>query len=186
MRRAIAGSTNLRAPLIAFLDSDDAYLPDKLGFTVRAFAERPEMDVLIDSFVKRYPERERPDIELRNPVLDDNDQILEALFNRRIWKATPANRCETRNCSARRQVRRKSAAAAGFRLHPAAGQAPGGWRRPTSCSGSRATRRDTISGDLRNFVPSTLAFYRRHPEYYYERRRTAPASRMTSAAIFPD
>ena len=78
-----------RAPLIAFLDSDDAYLPHKLGFTVRYFADRPEVDVLLDSFIKLYPDRDRAEIALRNPVLDDNEQILGALFNRRLWKATP-------------------------------------------------------------------------------------------------
>jgi glycosyltransferase involved in cell wall biosynthesis len=153
------------APLIAFLDSDDLYLPRKLGFTVRAFAERPEVDVLLDSFVKRYPERGRPDIELRNPVLDNNDAILEALFNRRMWKATPG-------VTARRET------------VIAAGKFDEGLRRRQDFdfilrlakAGRMATTDEllwvkrhaaaTISADLGSFVDSTLAFYRRHPEYY--------------------
>lgn len=153
------------APLITFLDSDDAYLPNKLGFAVRAFAERPELDVLLDSFIKRYPERDRPDIELRNPVLDDNGAIVEALFNRRIWKATPA-------VTARRETVLR------------AGKFDEGLRRRQDFDfilrlakvGRIATTdqllwvksyaRDTISGDLGNFVGATLDFFRRHPEYY--------------------
>jgi glycosyltransferase involved in cell wall biosynthesis len=153
------------AQLIAFLDSDDLYLPNKLGFTVRAFAERPEMDVLLDSFVKRYPERDRPDIELRNPLLDNNEAILEALFNRRMWKATPG-------IAARRGT------------VIAAGKFDEGLRRRQDFDfilrlakvGRMATSDEltwvkrhaaaTISADLGSFVDSTLAFYQRHPEYY--------------------
>ena len=154
-----------RAPLIAFLDSDDAYLPHKLGFTVRAFAERPEMDVLLDSFIKRYPERDRPDIELHNPVLDRNEEILEALFNRRIWKATAG-------ITARREavlraglfdegLRRRQDFDFILRLAKVARMAT-----TDELLWAKSYARDTISGDLRNFVDSTLAFYRRHPEYY--------------------
>jgi len=154
------------APLIAFLDSDDQYLPGKLEFVVRFFEKRPEIDVLLDSFVKSYrPERDSPDVELRNPVLDDNRQILEALFTRRIWKATPG-------VAARRDAVLK------------AGKFDEGLKRRQDFDfilrlakvGRMATTDQllwvktyaaaTISADLTNFVDSTLAFYRRHPEYY--------------------
>ena len=153
------------APLITFLDSDDAYLPNKLGFTVRAFAERPDMDVMLDSFIKRYPGRGRPDIELRNPVLDRNSDILEALFTRRMWKATPG-------ISAKREtvlragkfdedLRRRQDFDFIVRLAKV-----GRIATTDELLWVKSYARDTISGDPRNFVPSTLAFYRRHPEYY--------------------
>ena len=160
--RGIEAST---ASLIAFLDSDDAYLPNKLSVSVRTFAELPSIDILLDSFVKRYPGRGQPDIELRNPVLEDNEAILEALFTRRMWKATPG-------ITAKREtilragmfdeaLRRRQDFDFILRLAKVGRMATTGellWVK------SYAT--DTISGDLRNFVPSTLAFYRRHPEYY--------------------
>lgn len=154
------------APLITFLDSDDHYLPAKLGFTVDYFERHPDVDILLDSFVKSYrPERDRANIELRNPVLNDNQQILDALFTRRIWKATPG-------ITARREI------------VLAAGKFDEGLKRRQDFDfilrlakqGRMATTdtllwvktyaAQTISGDLGNFVESTLAFYRRHPEYY--------------------
>lgn len=154
-----------RAPLIAFLDSDDSYLPHKLGFTVRYFADRPEIGVLLDSFVKRYPDRDLAEMAVRNPVLDGNDEILEALFDRRLWKATPGI-----------AVRREAAIRAGMfdeslrrrqdfdfilRLAKVARIATTdeiGWVKTYAA--------ETISGSLANFAPSTIDFYRRHPEYY--------------------
>lgn len=154
-----------RAPLIAFLDSDDSYLPNKLGFTIRAFDERPEMDVLLDSFVKRYPERDKRDIELRNPALDDNGEILEALFTRRIWKATPGITAR-RNTILRsgmfdEELTRRQDFDFILRLAKVGRLVT--TDRPLWV---KSYARDSISGDLRNFVPATLAFYRRHPEYY--------------------
>ena len=154
-----------RAPLIAFLDSDDSYLPHKLGFTTHYFADHPDVDVLLDSFIKRYPGRDRADLPLRNPTLKDQADILNALFNRRIWKATPGI-----------AVRRDAAIRAGLfdealkrrqdfdfilRLAKVGRLATSdeiGWIKNFSS--------DTISGGLGNFASSTVEFYRRHPEYY--------------------
>lgn len=84
------GIREARSPLIAFLDSDDYYLPQKLSVVERTFRERPDLDVLIDSFIKVYPETDgRQDTPRRNPVVDTNEAFLEALFMRRIWKGTP-------------------------------------------------------------------------------------------------
>ena len=155
-----------RAPLIAFLDSDDHYLPHKLGFTVEYFAKHPEIDVLLDSFVKSYrPERDRPDIELRNPVLADNPAILDALFTRRMWKATPG-------ITARREtvlsagkfdegLRRRQDFDFILRLAKAGRMAT-----TDQLLWVKTYAAGTISGDLGNFAEATLAFYRRHPEYY--------------------
>ncbi|WP_366516677.1 glycosyltransferase [Sphingomonas caseinilyticus] len=154
-----------RAPLLAFLDSDDCYLPNKLGYLNDYFAAHPDVDVLLDSFIKRYrPERDRPDVNLRNPVLDSNDAILEALFTRRIWKATPGI-----------AVRRDAALRAGkfdpslrrrqdfdFILRLAA---------VARCATTdellwiKTYSTDAISGQLDNFAGSTLSFLERHPEY---------------------
>lgn len=79
------------APLIAFLDSDDRYLPRKLAAALAEFEERPELDLLVDSFIKVQPPGSRkPEVVRRNPVIDDRDLFRTALFTRQLWKATPA------------------------------------------------------------------------------------------------
>jgi glycosyltransferase involved in cell wall biosynthesis len=86
-----AGIRGARAPLIAFLDSDDAYLPEKLERTVAHFDRRPDLDLLIDSFIKvRPPGSSRPRSVRRNPVIEDRETFRRALFTRQLWKATPA------------------------------------------------------------------------------------------------
>jgi glycosyltransferase involved in cell wall biosynthesis len=85
------GIRTARAPLIAFLDSDDAYFPQKLERVVSMFEERPELDLLVDSFVKvRAPGSARPRVVRRNPVIENRELFRKALFTRRLWKATPA------------------------------------------------------------------------------------------------
>ncbi len=83
-----AGIRAAKAPLIAFLDSDDAYLPHKLGVVVAEFARRPDLDVLVDSYLVQFPD-DRPDQQRQNPLIE-GDAFIEALFQRRLWKATPA------------------------------------------------------------------------------------------------
>jgi len=79
------------APLIAFLDSDDRYLPNKLAWTVAEFQRRTELDLLVDSFIKVQPPGARKaEVVRRNPVIDDRDRFRTALFTRQLWKATPA------------------------------------------------------------------------------------------------
>lgn len=87
-----------RSDLIAFIDSDDEYLPHKLGFLVDYFQRNPNIDALLDSFTVTYPSHmRRQDAARVNPVLTDNEQILAGVYARRISKATPA-------LSARRQA----------------------------------------------------------------------------------
>lgn len=79
------------APLIAFLDSDDRYLPNKLDRVVAEFDRRPDLDLLVDSFIKVQPPGSRkPEVVRRNPVINDRELFRTALFTRRLWKATPA------------------------------------------------------------------------------------------------
>jgi glycosyltransferase involved in cell wall biosynthesis len=79
------------APLIAFLDSDDRYLPNKLGWVVAEFDRRPKLDLLVDSFVKvGAPGAHRSELIRRNPIIEDRELFRTALFTRQLWKATPA------------------------------------------------------------------------------------------------
>ena len=85
------GVTAARSPLIAFLDSDDRYLPNKLAFVVGEFDRRPPLDLLVDSFVKIQPPGARKaEVVRRNPAIDDRELFRRALFTRQLWKATPA------------------------------------------------------------------------------------------------
>jgi glycosyltransferase involved in cell wall biosynthesis len=85
------GIRTTSAPLIAFLDSDDRYLPNKLARVVAEFERRPKLDLLIDSFAKIQPPGSRKaEVVRRNPVIDDREQFRTALFTRQLWKATPA------------------------------------------------------------------------------------------------
>src|SRR5947208_5049800 len=83
-----AGVRAAGAPLIAFLDSDDTYLPEKLERVVAEFARRPDLDLLIDSFVKIQPSGAR--VTRRNPVIDNRETSRKVLFQRQLWKATPS------------------------------------------------------------------------------------------------
>jgi glycosyltransferase involved in cell wall biosynthesis len=152
-------------PLITFLDSDDHYLPEKLGFAVDYFRAHADVDILLDSFIKSYPERDYPDIELKNPLLNDNRQILEALFTRRIWKATPGitARRETVLAAGKFDEGLKRRQDFDFILRLAK---HGRMATTDQLLWVKTYAAQTISGDLGNFVESTLAFYRRHPEYY--------------------
>jgi glycosyltransferase involved in cell wall biosynthesis len=80
-----------QAPLIAFLDSDDTFLPEKLERVVAIFGERPELELLVDSFVKVQPPGSRRERVIRsNPRIEDQEQFRRALFTRQLWKATPS------------------------------------------------------------------------------------------------
>jgi len=79
------------APLIAFLDSDDRYLPNKLAWVVAEFRRRPELGLLVDSFINVQPPGSRKaEVVRRNPIINDRELFRRALFTRQLWKATPA------------------------------------------------------------------------------------------------
>jgi glycosyltransferase involved in cell wall biosynthesis len=83
-----AGVRVAKAPLIAFLDSDDVYLPEKLERVVTQFERTPELDLLVDSFIKIQPSGAR--VVRRNPLINDRETFRRALFIRQLWKATPS------------------------------------------------------------------------------------------------
>ena len=82
------GVRSASAPLIAFLDSDDAYLPEKLECIVASFERKPELELIVDSFIKVQPSGAR--VVRKNPVIDDRKRFRRALFTRQLWKATPS------------------------------------------------------------------------------------------------
>jgi glycosyltransferase involved in cell wall biosynthesis len=80
-----------RGPLIAFLDSDDAFLPHKLGFVTDYFTRHPDVDVLLDSFEIVYPPGKRKGKVRRiNPPMTDSREIAAGIYARRVSKAIPA------------------------------------------------------------------------------------------------
>ena len=83
-----AGVRAATASLIAFLDSDDTYLPEKLERVVAEFDQRPDLELLVDSFVKVQPSGKK--VTRTNPVIRDRDTFRKALFTRQLWKATPS------------------------------------------------------------------------------------------------
>src|SRR4051812_47638309 len=65
------GIRESRSSLIAFLDSDDEYLPEKLGAVVETFARCPELEVLVDSFTRVNSTGQKTrSLVRRNPVID--------------------------------------------------------------------------------------------------------------------
>jgi glycosyltransferase involved in cell wall biosynthesis len=83
-----AGVRVAEGPLIAFLDSDDTYLPEKHERVAAKFERRPSLDLLIDSFIKIQASGAR--VTRKNPVISDRETFRKALFQRHLWKATPA------------------------------------------------------------------------------------------------
>lgn len=159
-----AGIKTAKAPLIAFLDSDDVFLPTKLGTVVGAFDKDPTLDVLVDSYVKlTSPKAKRRRIERRNPVIRSTDEFARRLFGRRLWKPTSSI-----------SVKREAAIRAGmFDEEVKRRQDLDFLIRLTSVANCASTdailwiktwTADSISAH-RHFVASTLELARRHPQY---------------------
>ncbi len=154
-----------RSPLVAFLDSDDRFLPHKLGFVVHYFATHHDIDVLIDSFEVEYPESSgTAPAPRRNPDLADSAAIERAVFQRELWKATGA-------VSARRDaliaagmfdetLRRRVDMDLVLRL-----------TRTARCASTSAVlwrkhwTADSISAADDTYIPALQNICRRHPEY---------------------
>lgn len=82
------------APIIAFLDSDDEYLPHRLGAILAVLHREPGLGTLVDSYAIVHPDKNkgRPD-PLANALIPASKEFLAALFtstvkSRRLRKAT--------------------------------------------------------------------------------------------------
>ena len=162
-----AGIRAAQAPLLAFLDSDDSFLPHKLSHVVAEFDRRPELDVLVDSFVKQCePGAKRREIERRNPRLDRTDEFARRLFSRELWKPTSAI-----------TVKRDAAIRAGMFDEGVARRQDMDFlirlTKVANCASSdeilwvKSWSADGISAG-NQFVASTLELVRRHPQYLSE------------------
>ncbi|MEO7634184.1 MAG: glycosyltransferase family 2 protein [Sphingomicrobium sp.] len=162
-----AGIRAARAPLIAFLDSDDAFLPDKLSAVVAEFERRPELDVLVDSYVVQYPDG-RPEQQRRNPAIE-GAAFVEALFERRLWKATPAISARTaavvRAGLFDEELRRRQ----DFEFLARAA-------RVAHCAASdrslwiKRWSPEAISAQSGVYIDATIAVCRKHPEFFADPR----------------
>jgi glycosyltransferase involved in cell wall biosynthesis len=85
------GIREASSEIICFLDSDDEFLPHKLDTVQRYFAEHPDVDALLDSFQLLYPPEKGGGTKKRtNPHLQSSAAVEEAIYSRRLFKATPA------------------------------------------------------------------------------------------------
>jgi glycosyltransferase involved in cell wall biosynthesis len=77
--------------IVSFIDSDDEFLPHKLATVAKLFAERRDIDGMVDSFViHKQRGEELQTIARDNPVVDDPAAFRTAVFARHMFKATPA------------------------------------------------------------------------------------------------
>ena len=162
-----AGIRAARAPLIAFLDSDDCYLPDKLAATVAQFDRRPELDVLVDSYRVNYPDG-RPEQQRINPPVE-GAEFVEALYQRWLWKATPAISARAdavlRAGLFDEEIRRRQ----DFDFLARAA-------RVAHCGASnqllwvKSWSPGAISAQPEKFITATIALCQRHPEYVSDPR----------------
>ncbi len=160
------GIRESRADLITFLDSDDEYLPDRLAGTVDHFSHHPEVDLLVDACVKRWPDVPgKRDRARHNPECEGNEAVLAALFDRRLFKATPGI-----------TVRRDVAIRAGlfdeglrrrqdydFILRVAK---VGRLASRDTISWVKTSSADAISVDLDRALAAAFALWDRHPEHF--------------------
>jgi glycosyltransferase involved in cell wall biosynthesis len=158
------GIRSASAPLIAFLDSDDAFLPHKLSTGVGEFERNPDLDVLVDSFVKLNPPgAKREKIDRLNPRLTSTQEFARRLFSRELWKPTSAVTVK-REAALRaglfaEDVRRRQDLEFLIRLTEVANCAS-----TDEITWVKHWSPDSISVH-RGFVTSTIDLVRRHPQY---------------------
>jgi glycosyltransferase involved in cell wall biosynthesis len=164
--RGIREST---APIIAFLDSDDEFLPEKLGQIVERFRREPDLGALLDSYLIVWDDRQGPPQVRRNPVIESSDEFLAALFGcsircKRLLKSASAT-----------SLRREVALAAGlfdeaidrrqdieFLARVAKTARCASSDRPLWVKHHTS---DSITATSRGFIPATIVICRRNPEF---------------------
>lgn len=157
-----------RGEIICFLDSDDVYRPDKLDFVTGLFAERPELDVLVDSFLCHKGDGPIHRIKQRmNPSGLSGASFRTALFERRIAKATSAlsvrRRALVEAGSFDERLRRRQDLDLMLRLsrrHVCESTDRILWEKYESV--------DAISRDHGLFLQASIDICERHPEYLRE------------------
>lgn len=158
------GIRRARGRILSFLDSDDQFMPHKLQLTVEIL-DRPAIDGVIDSYRKFYPTQGGRTKDCVNPLLEDREAVLQALFNRRIWKSTPGISV-TRQAAFRaglfdERLRRRQDFDFLVRLARSANVISV----PTITWLKRYSD-DSITADLAGFMDSFTQFWDRHPDYY--------------------
>jgi glycosyltransferase involved in cell wall biosynthesis len=154
-----------KAAIVSFLDSDDEFLPTKLGYVAEYFRKHAGTDVLIDSYelLGARTGQNKPKAR-RNPVMSDSLAVRRAVFNRHIFKATPS-------ISARKEslvtaglfdesLRRRQDMDLVLRLTEHARCATTDsilWRKHWSA--------DAISAEQNTFMRAMIDMCERHPEY---------------------
>ena len=157
------GIRQARAPIVTFLDSDDVFLPDKLRIVRDAFASRPELGLMMDSF--RKIRRNGAETVCRNPSMDDREELIRALFDRRIWKST-SGISVTKDAAMRtgmfdeglKRWQDLDFLLRAVREVPSASLAEVTW--------VKTYTDDSISADLTTFITAFTDFWDRHPDYY--------------------
>ena len=160
------GVRQARGEIVSFLDSDDLFLPNKLQTVADVFSRRDDLGVLMDSFRKARPGRD--ETLCRNPMIDHRHDLVRALFGRRIWKSAAGISVE-RDLAIRiglfdEGLKRRQDL--DFLLRAV-------WAAPAlsipDVTWIKTFTDDSISADIDGFIPSFLAFWDRHPEYYADR-----------------
>jgi glycosyltransferase involved in cell wall biosynthesis len=163
------------APIIAFLDSDDEYLPHKLSTIIGMFDDAPDIDLVLDSFMVQGSDADGEEsIDRINPVIDNSGDFLSALLDsavtsRRLWISTSAItvrrsvairvdlfderlRCRQEMEFMARVAKTGRCVATNRRL----------WIKHKSSDSVTAKREGYIDG---GYVDATILMCRRHPEY---------------------
>jgi glycosyltransferase involved in cell wall biosynthesis len=152
------------ASIVAFLDSDDEFLPQKAAVVLDFFTQHPEMDGLLDSHVLVRDDAQAGLRERRNPDEFDPASFRRGIFQGTLSKPTPA-------ISARKEalldigmfdetLRRRQdfdLLARLSRNHSCASISTVLWRKHWV--------EGAISAERGSFVEATLAICDRHPEY---------------------
>ncbi len=159
------GIREARAEIISFIDSDDEFLPNKLDTIQRYFDGNPAVGAVIDSFVLRYPQEKGGGTATRNnPVLGSSADVKEGVFNRTVFKATPALSARKKALQAAgmfdETLRRRQDMDMVLRLAKS-----GEIRTIADVLWVKNWTQGAISAKQGTFMPALLDICERHPEY---------------------